>query len=293
MKLEECITTNELRSAGSSEELWASIVTDDDVKDRLLKTALLALRLRPELPFTTTAPHGLVLLYGPPGTGKTTLARGLADQLAGVVAAKRVRLIEVNLHGLMSAEHGQSQQLVMDLLSEHIPALADDLKPTVVVLDEVESMCVARSAASLSANPADVHRATDAVLTALDRNTAAHPHLVTVATSNFTDALDDAFKSRADEAILMPLPRVEAIVTILQTTLKGFGVKYRKLTGLASNDQLADVAASLVGLDGRQVRKVVTDAMKVRTDTVMDPNKLTITDLLAAATERARRGVNA
>ena len=71
----------------------------------------------------------------------------------------KARLIEINPHGLMSAEHGQSQQRVFELLCEHVPLLADDGMPTVVLLDEVESMAVARSAASLSANPADVHRA--------------------------------------------------------------------------------------------------------------------------------------
>ena len=58
-----------------------------------------------------------------------------------------MRLVEVNPHGLMSAEHGQSQQLVMQLLCDHVPALADDGKPTVVLLDEVEAVCVARSTA--------------------------------------------------------------------------------------------------------------------------------------------------
>ena len=197
MKVEECIVSNELRPTAKAEGLWASIITDQEVKDRLFRTALLGLRLRPELPFTTTALHGLALLYGPPGTGKTTLARGLADELGPVVPGGKVRLVEVNPHGLMSAEHGQSQQLVMQLLCDHVPALADDGKPTVVLLDEVEAVCVARSTASLSANPVDVHRATDAVLTALDLNTAEHPHIITVATSNFTDDLDEAFKSRA------------------------------------------------------------------------------------------------
>src|SRR5579859_4653702 len=62
--------------------LWDSIVVDSSIKDRLLRSAALSLRLRAELPFETTALHGLALLYGPPGTGKTTLARGLAHQLA-------------------------------------------------------------------------------------------------------------------------------------------------------------------------------------------------------------------
>lgn len=288
MKVEECIARNELRPAIAA-GLWASIVTDHHIKERLFRTALLALKLRRDLPFTTTALHGLVLLYGPPGTGKTTLARGLAEELAGVIPSGKVRLIEVNPHGVMSAEHGQSQQLVMELLCDHVPALADDGQPTVVLLDEVESMCVARSAASLAANPADVHRATDAVLTALDRNTAQHPHIITVATSNFTEALDEAFKSRADDAILLPLPDAEAIATILRVTLTGFAVAYPKLAQLASNAEIGRMAESLLGLDGRQVRKAVTDAMKLHPGTVLDPNSLTVADLSAAAAAHAER----
>jgi SpoVK/Ycf46/Vps4 family AAA+-type ATPase len=58
--------------------LWDSIIVDRSIKDRLLRSAALSLRLRAELPFEATALHGLAFLYGPPGTGKTTLARGLA-----------------------------------------------------------------------------------------------------------------------------------------------------------------------------------------------------------------------
>ena len=81
-----------------------------------------------------------------------------------------------------------------------------DGTPTIVLLDEVESMAVARGAASLQANPADVHRATDAVLTALDDIAARAPHVFTVATSNFLEALDGAFVSRADIVVDVPLP---------------------------------------------------------------------------------------
>ena len=42
---------------------------------------------------------------------------------------------------------------------------------------------------------------TDAVLTAMDRLTLEHPHVITVATSNFVGSLDEAFRSRADAAI--------------------------------------------------------------------------------------------
>lgn len=282
MDVSEYITENKRLPHPDLEAAWDSIVASEEVKGRLLNQAVLALRLRAELPFDTTSLHGLVLLYGSPGTGKTTLARGVAQQLAPLVGGS-ARLIEINPHGLMSAEHGQSQQRVFELLCEHIPMLADDRVPTVVVLDEVESMAVARSAASLSANPADVHRATDAVLMALDRNARAHPHLVTIATSNFTLALDEAFRSRADVSIEVPLPDQAGALAILRRTLGDFGQRYRKLGLLAQDQHLARVAGELVGLDGRRIRKVVTEALAGRRETVLDPDKLRTADLLAAA----------
>ena len=144
-------------------------------------------------------------------------------------------------------------------------------------------MTVARSAASLSANPADVHRATDAVLASLDRNAADHPHVVTVATSNFTEALDEAFKSRTDASIEVPLPNVEAITMILTQTLSDFATAYPSLATLAAEKRLASVAKRLVGADGRQMRKIVTEAMSRNIETVVDPGKLTLDQLQDAA----------
>jgi SpoVK/Ycf46/Vps4 family AAA+-type ATPase len=261
--------------------LWDAIVVSDEVKEQLRNQSLLSLQLRPQMRFVATALHGLCTLYGPPGTGKTTLARGLPAQLARYVSGGEVRRIEINPHGLMSAEHGQSQQRVSELLAEHVPALAADGMPTVVVLDEVESMAVARSAASLAANPADVHRATDAVLTALDHNADQHPHLFFVATSNFTSALDEAFLSRSDAAILVPLPDPVALRAIIAGTLLELGKQYPRLNDLARSPGLRRIAEQAEGLDGRRARKVVFEALARRLDTVLDPGRLTEHDLAA------------
>jgi SpoVK/Ycf46/Vps4 family AAA+-type ATPase len=290
VKVEDCVLADVVLPDARYEGLWESIVAAEPMKDRLLRQVLLGLRLRRDLPFAVTALHGLVLLYGPPGTGKTTLARGVAAELAGLVPGGRARLVEVDPHGLMSAEHGQSQQQVTELLVNHVPLLADDGLPTVVLLDEVESMAVARNAASLSANPADVHRATDAVLTALDRLTVEHPHVVTVATSNFVDGLDEAFRSRADAAIKLPLPSPAAIAQILRHALAGFTTVYPPLADLAEDPGLARVARRLEGLDGRRIRKIVTEALAGRIDTVLDPAALTMADLAAAADAAAGAG---
>lgn len=263
--------------------LWDSIVVDDALKKRLLRSAALAMQLREKLPFEITALHGIALLHGPPGTGKTTLGRGLAYQLARFTQRKEAKFIEVNPHGLMSAEHGQSQQRVTELLTEHIPKLANRELPTVVLLDEVESMVVARSEASLAANPADVHRATDAVLAAMDSNTAKFPNLFVVATSNFTGALDEAFRSRVDVEICVPMPNARATLAILHNTLQAMSVAYPALAGLAGHPQLEAVAREMAGIDGRRIRKTLTEAMTRRDETVLDPGRTTVEDLLAAA----------
>ena len=258
------------------EKLWETIIVDSSIKDRMLRSAILSLRLRATLPFETTALHGLMLLYGPPGTGKTTLARGLAYELAPLTAKKRARFIEVNPHGLMSAEHGQSQRRVTDLLTEHIPSLVDDAMPTVVLLDEVETMVVARSEASLSANPVDVHRATDAVLTAIDSNTKSLPNLIFVATSNFTGAVDEAFLSRADVAIYVPEPGPDGVLAILKQTLEAMSQPFPALGNLAQDKDLAEVAKTLAGFDGRRIRKTITEGMLGILNTVIDPGALTV-----------------
>jgi len=148
-------------------------------------------------------------------------------------------------------------------------------------------MAVARSEASLAANPADVHRATDAVLMALDRNAETHPHILTVATSNFTTALDDAFRSRADLVLEVPRPNADAAEEILRTTLRDFGESFPDLKTLADSKDIRKVAGQVDGLDGRQIRKLVTEAMASRRETVRDPAQLTIVDLAGAA-KRAR-----
>lgn len=264
---------------------WQAVICPGHIKTELVHHALLALHLRGRFPATVTGLHGLIALIGPPGTGKTTLARGLAGELSRVMGNAEVRLLEVNPHGLMSAEHGRSQQLVSELLTEHLPSLTDNAVPTIVLLDEVESMAVARSEASLAANPVDVHRATDAVLTAMDQLATTSTNLVFVVTSNFVAGLDDAFLSRADTVIDVGLPTVDALQKILADVLTALGTQHSALTALARDPRLGDIAAVVEGIDGRQARKLVMRALARRPETAVDAAQLTIDDLAFAAAQ--------
>ncbi|MGH7956953.1 MAG: AAA family ATPase [Opitutaceae bacterium] len=149
------------------DDLWNAVIVDDEIKARLLAQAVLNFTLRSEINPAEVPLHGVILLEGPPGTGKTSLARGLASQVAQCLSGgPAMRYLEVEPHGLASGQLGRSQQAVRNLLSGVVGERAS-AGPLVVVLDEVETLAADRQRLSLEANPVDVHRATDAVLAQL------------------------------------------------------------------------------------------------------------------------------
>lgn len=262
--------------------LWDSIIVESGIKERLLAQAVLNYTLRPKVDRSALPLHGVMLLVGPPGTGKTSLARGLASTVASLLKGPNFRLVEVDPHALTSSAMGKTQRAVGELFSQSIAELAAN-GPTIVLLDEVETLAADRTRMSLEANPVDIHRATDAVLVQLDALAQSHPQLLFLATSNFPQAIDGAFTSRCDLVIEIPPPGSEATRQILRQCLSAVGVTFPSIGKLAESSDLANLAQIATGLDGRTLRKLVVNALAMRKETAMDPNKLTIADLLAAA----------
>jgi AAA+ superfamily predicted ATPase len=263
-------------------ELWDSILVDASLKDRLLSQAMLNFAMRPRVPRTVIPLHGVILMVGPPGTGKTSLARGLAHRTAQSFKGASFQLLEVEPHMLASAAMGRTQRAVSELFAQTI-AEAAMMGPTIVLLDEVETLAVDRAKLSMDANPVDVHRATDAVLVQLDALAEAHNNLLFIATSNFPQALDGAFTSRCDLVIEVPLPDTRACEKILRDCLAGLAKAYPAIGELAMRRNFADCAAACVGLDGRAIRKMVANALASSPKVAMDPALLTVAHLLAAA----------
>ena len=264
---------------------WDAIIVPRQVKERLLAQALLVLQHGRKLAMLAGLPHGLIVLAGPPGTGKTTMARGLA-QVAALALAREgaTTLVEINPHAFPSDMLGESQRNVTRLLADTIPEIAARRPFTVVLIDEVESFAVSRSAASFEANPVDVHRATDAVLLGIDEIAKKLPAVLFVTTTNFIGAVDSAFLSRADLVMQFALPDAETIAAILANALGELAVQWPALLPLLGDHaRMAQLAASCAGWDGRRVRKLVLAALAQRLEVARDPAKLTWDDLLGAA----------
>jgi ATP-dependent 26S proteasome regulatory subunit len=263
---------------------WDHILTPPWVKERLLNHALLTLLHGPALATIAGLPHGLIILAGPPGTGKTTLARGLAQMAArGVASRGATTYVEIDPHAFPSELLGESQRNISQLMMDTIPELAARRPHTIVLVDEVESFAVRRSSASFGANPVDVHRATDALLAGIDAVATDLPRVLFIATTNFADAVDEAFLSRADLVLHLSLPDTATIARIFRHSLHELAGLWSGTRALAQDDGLHEkLASACAGFDGRQVRKLVLSALALRQEVTRDPNELTADDLMAA-----------
>jgi SpoVK/Ycf46/Vps4 family AAA+-type ATPase len=266
--------------------LWDAILVANELKDQLLSQAVLNFTVRGKVPRATLPLHGISLLIGPPGTGKTSLAKGLAARTAQVFGgrkgAKSFRYVEVDPHALSSGSLGRTQRAITQLFASTIAEQAA-LGPTIVLLDEVETIISDRAKLSLEANPVDVHRATDAALVQLDHLAESNRDILFVATSNFPQAIDAAFLSRADLVIKVPSPDESGRLAILRDTLLGMSEAFPRMRALAQSHELPSVAHATDGLDGRAMRKLVAAACTLDKDVALDPGLLTVDLLLAAA----------
>lgn len=263
-------------------DVWDSIIVADDLKQKLLSQAVLNFAVRGKIPRTVLPLHGVILLVGPPGTGKTSLARGLANRTAQSFKNAGFSLLEVEPHALTSSAMGKTQRAVTDLFSQSIAESAT-AGPTIVLLDEVETLAADRSKLSLEANPVDIHRATDAVLVQLDMLAESHSNLLFIATSNFPKAVDAAFTSRCDLVMEVPLPDKEACRKILLDCLEGLAKTFPAISKLTTSSKFTVLAEECVGLDGRAIRKMIANGLASDQTIAMNPEKVTIDNFIQAA----------
>lgn len=256
---------------------WRSIKMDAVTKERLVAQGVFAMVVRQKFSFETVPSHGILLLTGPPGNGKTTLARGLANEVARVIRG-RVRFLQIDPHALASSSLGKSQREVTKLFQQTIPEYANE-GPCIVLLDEVETIVADRQRLSLEANPIDVHRATDAALAGVDALTRSHKNTLIIATTNFEDAVDRAFLSRADWIERIGPPNAEARATIFDEMIDAFANEWPKLAALKK--RVPKFVELTDGLDGRRIRKALLAAFAAKIEIAREPSLLTAEHVIA------------
>ncbi|ETV64618.1 hypothetical protein, variant 3 [Aphanomyces astaci] len=173
---------------------WKDIAGLDDAKQMLQEAIVLPL-LRPDL-FTglCAAPKG-ALLFGPPGTGKTLLAKAVATE-------SKATFFSVTASTLTSKWVGEGEKLVRALFD-----MARELQPSVIFIDEIDSLLSTRSTGEHDAS----RRLKNEFFTQLDGiGSSSEDRILVLGATNLPHELDEAMVRRLEKRVYVPLPDIAA-----------------------------------------------------------------------------------
>lgn len=184
------------------------------------QTRMVGMIKRPGLNLSAFNWNRLCLLHGPPGSGKSTLCRALAQKLSIRLGNDfpHAVLVEINTNAMLSKYFGESGKLI-GATFERIHAMAQDQGTLIcVVMDEVETIAGSRERSTSGGECNDGLRATNQLLTALDRLRNLS-NVIVLCTSNLISAIDPAFLDRVDIKQMVPSPSPAAIYNIFRSCL--------------------------------------------------------------------------
>jgi len=196
---------------------WDDVAGLDGAKNAL-KEAVVYPFLRPDLFMGLREPARGMLLFGPPGTGKTMLARAVATESKSTFFA-------ISASSLTSKWHGESEKLVRALF-----ALAKVLAPSIIFVDEIDSLLSARSGSSeheasrrskteFLIQWSDLQRAAAGRDTHAKGETGDPTRVLVLAATNVPWDIDEAARRRFVRRQYIPLPEAETRELQLRTLL--------------------------------------------------------------------------
>jgi len=215
-----------------------------DLKQTLREIAMVAQGRGPK----GLRPWRAVMLFGPPGTGKTLIARALAGELGWYFRA-------ASGSDFKSKWYGESEQNIHNLFED-----ARQQAPSVVFWDEVDNVSGQRTG-----------NAGDSVLTQLLQEiegfTVSSSPVLLMAATNLPWALDEAFVSRMERRILVPLPEAAGREEILRLYTREFP--------LEDGMDFADLAQRSEWRSGRELERICQDAaIEVWRESAYDPERV-------------------
>lgn len=183
-----------------------------------------------------------VLLSGPPGTGKTLLAKAIAGESG-------TPFLKVSGSQFVELLVGVGAARVRELFEK-----ARELKPSIIFIDEIDSIARARSSnANIGGSNDEREQTLNQILTEMDGFAVAEG-VVVIAATNRVDILDPAIlrPGRFDRQIVIANPNLKEREAILKVHLRG-----KKIDGSVSIPQIAQ---RTIGFSGADLANLLNEA---------------------------------
>ncbi|RLI97979.1 MAG: ATP-binding protein [Candidatus Aenigmatarchaeota archaeon] len=214
---------------------WDQIGGLEEAKS-VIKEAIILPFVKEKPPFVRS--QRTILLYGPPGTGKSMLAKASSNMLEAT-------FFEAKVSTLLSKYFGESPKLVNALFNK-----ARSMQPSVIFIDELDSVAVRRSDNSNEAT----RRVLGELLTQIEGfGSSNDDKILVMGATNKPWDMDDAALSRFQRKIYVPLPDELSRRDIFEIHLNG--------AQLEGDGMLKELGKRTKGFSGRDIRNVCQEAI--------------------------------
>lgn len=182
---------------------WEDVAGLEAAKDSLKEAVILPVKF-PQLFTGKRKPWKGILLYGPPGTGKSHLARAVATEATST-------FFSVSASDLVSKWQGESERLVKQLFE-----MAREKKPSIVFIDEIDSLCGARGEGSESESARRIKTEFLVQMQGVGKN---QDGVLVLGATNTPWEIDPAMRRRFEKRIYIPLPESPARARMFEINL--------------------------------------------------------------------------
>lgn len=249
---------------------WSDVAGLHAAKEALKEAVILPIKF-PHLFTGKRKPWKGILLFGPPGTGKSYLAKAVATE------ANNSRFFSVSSSHLVSKWLGESEKLVRNLFE-----MARDQKPSIIFIDEIDSLCSTRSDNENDAT----RRIKTEFLVQMQGVGNDNDGILVLGATNIPWVLDSAIRRRFEKRIYIPLPEEPARMHMFKLHIGNTPHSlteedFKQLAKRADGFSGADISVLVRDALMQPVRKVqtATHFRKVRGPSRTDPN-VVVDDLL-------------